>query len=275
MTNLPLTGKFNITAIFKQVNASLWKTLGFHTGIDFTGSDNIYATCDGIVDSINYSSAYGNYIIVKEDGAQRYHYFCHLSSTKIKKGAKVNRTTIIGIMGATGNVTGKHLHYEIRKQKTPLVESNLINPAEYCEIPNKVGSYNSENYQIKNKFIKYSVHIQNIGWQDERADGIIAGTTGEAKRIEAIKISASEHIRYRVHIQDIGWSEWQPNDCVAGTIGQSKRIEAIEIVTEGTPIKAQAHIEAEGWKDEIVGTSIMIGTTGKALRLEALKLEFV
>lgn len=150
MTNLPLTGIFNITAIFKQVNKNLWKTLGFHTGIDFTGSDSIYSTCDGIVDSINYSNAYGNYIIIKEDEASRYHYFCHLKSVKVKKGQRVNRATIIGIMGNTGNVTGKHLHYEIRKTKGNLTESNLVNPAEYCQIPNAKGTYNSINYPVNN-----------------------------------------------------------------------------------------------------------------------------
>ena len=150
MTNLPLTGIFNITAIFKQVNKKLWPTLGFHTGIDFIGSDSIYSTCNGIVDSINYSNSYGNYIIIKEDRATRYHYFCHLQSVKVKKGQKVNRATIIGIMGATGNVTGKHLHYEIRKTKGNLVESNLVNPSEYCGIPNAKGTYNSVNYPINN-----------------------------------------------------------------------------------------------------------------------------
>lgn len=155
MTNLPLTGIFNITAIFKQVNKNLWKTLGFHTGIDFTGSDSIYSTCDGIIDSINYSNAYGNYIIIKEDEASRYHYFCHLKSVKVKKGQRVNRATIIGIMGATGNVTGKHLHYEIRKTKGNLVESNLVNPAEYCQIPNAKGTYNSINYPVEKNANKY------------------------------------------------------------------------------------------------------------------------
>lgn len=150
MTNLPLTGIFNITAIFKQVNKNLWKTLGFHTGIDFTGSDSIYSTCDGIVDSINYSNAYGNYIIIKEDEASRYHYFCHLKSVKVKKGQRVNRAKIVGIMGSTGNVTGKHLHYEIRKIKGNLTESNLVNPAEYCQIPNAKGTYNSINYPVNN-----------------------------------------------------------------------------------------------------------------------------
>lgn len=146
-TNLPITGNFEITAVFKQENSKLWKILGFHTGIDFIGNDNIYATCNGVVDSISYSDAFGNYIIIKENEADRYHYFCHLKKVIIRKGANVNRTTIIGIMGETGNVTGKHLHYEIRKEKGNLVESNLIDPAAYCGIPNKKGKYNSDNYQ--------------------------------------------------------------------------------------------------------------------------------
>jgi hypothetical protein len=146
-TNLPITGKFNITATFKQVG-KYWKTLGFHTGIDFTGDSAIYATCDGVVDTIAYSSAYGNYIIVKENNADRYHYFCHLSRILVKRGQKVTRVSVIGIMGSTGNTTGVHLHYEIRKQKGNLVESNLVNPAEYCGIPNEKGEYDSKDYQI-------------------------------------------------------------------------------------------------------------------------------
>ena len=49
-------------------------------------------------------------------------------------------------MGATGNVTGKHLHFEIRDSSNQY--SHNINPAEYMGIPNAVGSYNSANYQL-------------------------------------------------------------------------------------------------------------------------------
>ena len=157
MTNLPISGKFNITAVFKQIGKH-WKTLGFHTGLDFTGDSAIYSTCDGVIDTIAYSSSYGNYIIVKENGANRYHYFCHLSRILVKRGQKVSRVSVIGIMGSTGNSTGVHLHYEIRKQKGNLVENNLVNPAEYCGIPNVKGIYNSENYQINQEIkSKYSV----------------------------------------------------------------------------------------------------------------------
>lgn len=126
-----------------------------------------------------------------------------------------------------------------------------------------------------NSYIKYEVHVQDIGWQSSKENGEIAGTEGQAKRIEAIKISASENIKYRVHIQDIGWTEWVPNDCVAGTVGQSKRLEAIEIVTEGSKLRATAHIQDIGWEEVKEGNIIRIGTEGRALRLEALRLEFI
>lgn len=123
--------------------------------------------------------------------------------------------------------------------------------------------------------IKYEVHIQDIGWQEQKENGQLAGTEGQSLRIEAIKIHADRPIKYRVHVQDIGWTDYVPNDCMAGTVGQSKRIEAIEIVTDGTPIKARAHIQDIGWEETKEGSTIMIGTEGRALRLEALTLEYV
>ena len=56
--------------------------------------------------------------------------------------------SIVGLMGATGNTTGKHTHVEIRQFSNGVAVKKL-NPANYMGIPNKVGVYNSENYQIK------------------------------------------------------------------------------------------------------------------------------
>ena len=66
-------------------------------------------------------------------------------------------------------------------------------------------------------------------------DGELAGTTGQSKRVEAVKIKLEDElaekydIYYRVHIQDYGWMNWASNGDLAGTTGQSKRIEALRI----------------------------------------------
>ncbi len=123
--------------------------------------------------------------------------------------------------------------------------------------------------------LKYEVHIQNIGWQECKENGELAGTKRESLRIEAIKIYADIPIRYRVHMQDKGWSEWVSNGCMAGTINESRRIEAIEIESSSRAIKATAHIQDEGDVYYEIATHLIIGTEGRALRLEALALEFV
>lgn len=141
-TNIPLTGNFRVTCEYKKKGN--WAA-GWHTGIDLTGSDTIYGTCDGTVTKIGWDKSYGNYITVKApDG--KYHWFCHLSKVTCSQGDKISRTTKIGIMGSTGNSTGKHLHFEIRNSSNKYADNS--NPADYMGIPNKVGSYNSSNYQI-------------------------------------------------------------------------------------------------------------------------------
>lgn len=144
-TNIPLTGKFNVTCEYKRKGN--WAA-GWHTGIDMVcNDDTIYGTCDGTVTKIGWDNSYGNYITVKApDG--KYHWFCHLSKVTCSEGQKISRTTKIGVMGNTGNSTGKHLHFEIRNSSNKYADNS--NPADYMGIPNKVGSYDSNNYQISN-----------------------------------------------------------------------------------------------------------------------------
>lgn len=273
MTNLPFDGKFRVTNPYKAKGN--YKA-GYHTGIDLVGDSNktIYSVCDGTVIMAKYYGEYGNTIKIKDSNTGKIFLFAHLSRFYVKVGQTVSRLTRIGYMGNTGNSRGVHLHIEVRTSKDQYGEVEDI--SKYMKIPNKVGSYNSADYKINTKpNIKYEVHIQDIGWQEPKENGELAGTEGQSLRIEAIKIHADRPIKYRVHIQDIGWTDYVPNDCMAGTVGQSKRIEAIEIVTDGTPIKARAHIQDIGWEETKEGSTIMIGTEGRALRLEALTLEYV
>ena len=144
MTNLPITGTFTITATYGQ-QGKYWKN--GHKGIDFVSENkNIYATCDGVVRVIAYDEGgWGQYVSIG-DAEGRKHIFCHLKKTpiRVKVGQKVNRTTLIGLMGDTGNVTGVHLHYQINDKN-----NNPIDPTLYLGIPNKKGTYNSKDYTIK------------------------------------------------------------------------------------------------------------------------------
>lgn len=143
-TNIPLTGKFRVTCEYKRKGS--WAA-GWHTGIDMVcDNDNIYSSCDGEVTRTGWDDSYGNFIVIKNNADGKYHWFCHLSKIKVSKGTKVSRTSVIGIMGTTGNSTGKHLHFEIRNASNKYADNS--NPADYMGIPNQVGSYDSANYQI-------------------------------------------------------------------------------------------------------------------------------
>ena len=142
-TNIPLTGTIRVTCEYGRKGN--WAA-GWHTGIDMVcDDDTIYGTCDGTVYKIGVDKSYGNYIVVKApDG--KYHWFCHLSKVTSSVGDKINRTTKIGVMGNTGNSTGKHLHFEIRNSSNKYADTT--SPASYMGIPNKTGTYNTNDYQI-------------------------------------------------------------------------------------------------------------------------------
>ena len=96
-----------------------------------------------------YDKSYGNFVIIKSNG--KYHWFCHLRKIFVCAGKKVTKTTVLGLMGSTGNSTGKHLHYEIRNASNKYAD--VSNPAAFMGIPNKAGSYNSANYQAVNNSV--------------------------------------------------------------------------------------------------------------------------
>ena len=103
------------------------------------------------------------------------------------------------------------------------------------------------NIKLTNKqysgSIVYTTHVQTYGWQGKendpntwKRDGEMSGTSGEAKRLEAIRIALTgemaKHydIYYRVHAQSYGWLNWAKNGEAAGTAGLAKRLEGIQIV---------------------------------------------
>lgn len=107
---LPLSG-YRLTARFGEYG--LWSS--YHTGLDFaapTGTP-INAIANGTVTSTGYDGAYGNKTVVTlEDGTEMW--FCHQTSIDVSVGDVVAAGDHLGTVGSTGNVTGPHLHLEVR-----------------------------------------------------------------------------------------------------------------------------------------------------------------
>ena len=84
--------------------------------------------------------------------------------------------------------------------------------------------------------VTYRTHVQTYGWQGWKSNGAMSGTSGQAKRLEAIEIKLTGtmaekyDIWYRVHAQTFGWMGWAKNGERSGTAGMAKRLEAIQIV---------------------------------------------
>ncbi|NEC85941.1 LysM peptidoglycan-binding domain-containing M23 family metallopeptidase [Streptomyces sp. SID12501] len=97
-----------------RVAGSMWSS-GYHTGVDFvvpTGT-SLKAVGAGTVVSAGWGGAYGNQVVIQlADGY--YAQYAHLSQLSVSAGQSVTEGQQIGFSGATGNVTGPHLHFEIR-----------------------------------------------------------------------------------------------------------------------------------------------------------------
>ena len=133
--------------------------------------------------------------------------------------------------------------------------------------------------------VNYSTHVQDIGWQGYVKGGSTAGTTGQSKRLEAIRIKLSNNtsykgtIQYQTHIQDIGWQGWKMKDDTSGTSGQSKRLEAIRIkltdeLAENYDIYYRVHAQSFGWLGWAKNGE-SAGTAGYSYRLEAIEVKLV
>jgi len=91
-------------------------------------NSQVFASKAGTVIVSQYSRSYGNYVVISH-GSGNTTLYAHLSSRKVKVGAKVSQGQVIGITGSTGNSTGPHLHFEI-------VENGVrINPLKHGALP--------------------------------------------------------------------------------------------------------------------------------------------
>ncbi|MFJ4918986.1 peptidoglycan DD-metalloendopeptidase family protein [Streptomyces sp. NPDC088725] len=93
---------------------SSWAS-GYHTGVDFVvpSGTPIKAIGAGTVVTAGWGGSYGNQVVIQHpDGT--YSQYAHMTSIGVSAGQTVGAGQQIGISGATGNVTGPHLHFEVR-----------------------------------------------------------------------------------------------------------------------------------------------------------------
>lgn len=139
--------------------------------------------------------------------------------------------------------------------------------------------------QTEKPGLSIDAHVQNIGWMKAVGEGDIAGTSGQAKRVEAIKIKLtgsdipSGSIEYQAHVQDIGWQSWAKDGSLAGTSGKAKRVEAIKIRLTGDlaslyDVYYQVHVQNIGWMTPGKNGQAT-GSAGYAYRIEALRVWIV
>lgn len=137
----------------------------------------------------------------------------------------------------------------------------------------------------ENLKVTYQTHVQTYGWQAETSNGVQNGTTGQAKRLEGIKIRLENNtlvegsVEYCTHVQTYGWKDWVKAGQLAGTTGEAKRLEAIRIrltgaMAEKYDIYYRVHCQTFGWTGWGKNGDA-VGSEGYEKRLEAIQIVLV
>lgn len=135
----PIKNMYRITSGFGRRYHPILKTLRPHTGIDISAPKGtpVYATADGTISNDKGGSGYGITVVIRH-GYSYSTVYAHLSKKIVKPGQRVKRGQLIGYVGNTGLSMGSHLHYEVRKNGTPVNPVHFffsdITPEEYNQI---------------------------------------------------------------------------------------------------------------------------------------------
>lgn len=135
-----------------------------------------------------------------------------------------------------------------------------------------------------NAQLGYQGHVQGIGWQPWVTGGKVAGTTGRALRVEALRFrlnkpAYSGGITATAHVQGIGWMAPVTTGGLVGTTGRSLRVEAFTIKLTGEMAKHydiyyRTHAQNLGWLGW-AKNGARSGTAGYSYRLEAVDVRLV
>ena len=124
----PANGR--LTSAFGYRTHPIYGDRRLHAGIDIGAGTGvpISAAEGGVVLLSYYSSSYGKLTVIDHGNGVTSSY-AHQSTTLVSAGQRVTRGQTIGRAGATGNVTGPHLHFEVR------VNGDPVDPLRYVRTP--------------------------------------------------------------------------------------------------------------------------------------------
>ncbi len=146
--------------------------------------------------------------------------------------------------------------------------------------------------------LSVEAHVSNVGWQAAVGNGGTAGTTGQARAVEALRVRLSAGLSerytvwYRVHSAEFGWLGWACDGADAGSAGYGRAVQAVQVAVlpKGDPapgdatcpfknrsddpasISVRSHTSNIGWMSPVDGGSVA-GTTGRGLPMEALEAQ--
>ena len=128
--------------------------------------------------------------------------------------------------------------------------------------------------------VSYSSHVQDIGWMDEVSNGLLSGTIGSDRQLEAFKININNisgiGIEYQSYVEGIGWQNYVMGGEVSGTTGQNKAVEALRLRLTGEEankynVYYRTYVENLGWLDWAKNGEDA-GTVGYDYPLEAYQI---
>ena len=133
--------------------------------------------------------------------------------------------------------------------------------------------------------IQYEAHVSNIGWMSSKRDGSTAGTTGQSKSVEDLKVNILNpvedgSVQINANVSGVGWQGWDtPSASEGGTTGQGRAVEAVRLRLTGSlardyDVYYRVHASNIGWmawaKD-----GEEAGTTGMSCSLEAIQIKLI
>lgn len=128
----------------------------------------------------------------------------------------------------------------------------------------------------KNTFgtVSYCGHLRGTGWAAWQCDGAMIGSTGQNRRIEAIKLDCDDSPDVVVHLKDIGDKEYKSvsKDTIIGTTGENRRIEAIKITGKKRFYMYRVHQKDLGWSSW-ANNGEWAGVRGQGKQVEAIEIK--